>query len=116
MHYLCLAVRVAYDDFVAHLSVVRQQRLHAPRQVNINTMCELGSGGVSLTSMARRTLGVGGMRAASATYLFLHYALLVACASLHSSQARATSTLRPASPSSCSCSLFVQALPEGLLL
>ena len=52
-------------------------------------MCELGSGGVSLTSMARRTLGVGGMRAAAATYLFLHYALLVACASLHSRQARA---------------------------
>ncbi len=52
-------------------------------------MCELGSGGVSLTSMARRTLGVGGMRAASATYLFLHYALLVACASLHGRQARA---------------------------
>ena len=49
-------------------------------QVNINTMCELGSGGVSLTSMARRTLGVAGTRAASATYLFLHYALLVACA------------------------------------
>ena len=58
-------------------------------QVNINTMCELGSGGVSLTSMARRTLGVGGMRAAAATYLFLHYALLVACASLHGWQARA---------------------------
>ena len=42
-------------------------------------MCELGSGGVSLTSMARRTLGVTGTRAASALYLFLHYALLVAC-------------------------------------
>ena len=50
------------------------------RQVNINTMCELGSGGVSLTSMARRTLGAAGSRATSATYLFLHYALLVACA------------------------------------
>ncbi len=37
-------------------------------------------GGVSLTSMAERTLGKPGARFAGATYLFLHYALLVACA------------------------------------
>ena len=49
-------------------------------EVNINTMCELGRGGVSLTSMARRTLGAVGARWASATYLGLHLALLVACA------------------------------------
>lgn len=50
-------------------------------QVNINTMCELGRGGVSITSMAQRTLGSGGARVASVTYLGLHIALLVACAS-----------------------------------
>lgn len=47
-------------------------------EVNLNTMCELGSGGVSLTSMAERTLGKFGTRVSSAAYLFLHYALLVA--------------------------------------
>lgn len=47
-------------------------------EVNVNTMCELGSGGVSLVSMAERTLGKNGTRAAGATYVFLHYALLVA--------------------------------------
>ena len=47
-------------------------------EVNINTMCELGSGGVSLTSMAERTLGPLGTRVSSAAYVFLHYALLVA--------------------------------------
>ena len=41
-------------------------------------MCELGRGGVSLTSMAERTLGRGGTAAAGAAYVFLHYALLVA--------------------------------------
>ena len=51
-------------------------------EVNINTMCELGQGGVSISSMAERTLGRTGARAASAAYLFLHYALLVACALL----------------------------------
>lgn len=78
-------------------------------EVNLNTMCELGSGGVSIVSMASRTLGaplprphglgshflvpscstprlmnfrpVGttGTRLASGAYLFLHYCLLVAC-------------------------------------
>lgn len=47
-------------------------------EVNLNTMCELGSGGVSLVSMTERTLGTTGTRVATAAYIFLHYALLVA--------------------------------------
>ncbi|GLJ13804.1 hypothetical protein SUGI_0220310 [Cryptomeria japonica] len=47
-------------------------------EVNVNTMCELGSGGVSLVSMALRTLGKGGVQVACWSYLFIHYALLVA--------------------------------------
>ncbi|KAK1678176.1 hypothetical protein QYE76_039024 [Lolium multiflorum] len=47
-------------------------------EVNVNTMCELGSGGVSLVSMAKRTLGTFGVRTACFSYLFIHYALLVA--------------------------------------
>jgi tyrosine-specific transport protein len=48
-------------------------------EVCVNTMCELGSGsGVSLGSMARRTLGDGGAAAVSITYGVLHYSLLVA--------------------------------------
>ena len=48
-------------------------------EVAVNTMCELGTGrGVSLGSMARRTLGEGGAVVVSLTYAFLHYALLVA--------------------------------------
>ena len=49
-------------------------------EVCVNTMCELGSGsGVSIGSMARRTLGEGGAVAVSVTYAVLHYSLLVAC-------------------------------------
>ncbi|KAG0501411.1 hypothetical protein HPP92_001483 [Vanilla planifolia] len=47
-------------------------------EVNVNTMCELGSGGVSLVSMAMRTLGKVGVQVACWSYLFIHYALLVA--------------------------------------
>ncbi|XP_026457222.1 uncharacterized protein LOC113357945 [Papaver somniferum] len=47
-------------------------------EVNINTMCELGSGGVSLVSMAKRTLGSVGVQVACWSYIFIHYALLVA--------------------------------------
>ncbi|XP_020579998.1 uncharacterized protein LOC110024399 isoform X2 [Phalaenopsis equestris] len=47
-------------------------------EVNLNTMCELGSGGVSLVSMAMRTLGRAGVQVACWSYLFIHYALLVA--------------------------------------
>ncbi|KAK9673546.1 hypothetical protein RND81_12G174500 [Saponaria officinalis] len=47
-------------------------------EVNLNTMCELGSGGVSLVSMARRTLGSAGVQITCWTYIFIHYALLVA--------------------------------------
>ncbi|KFK26400.1 hypothetical protein AALP_AA8G243700 [Arabis alpina] len=47
-------------------------------EVNVNTMCELGSGGVSLVSMAKRTLGSVGVQVTSWAYIFYHYALLVA--------------------------------------
>ncbi|XP_020275225.1 uncharacterized protein LOC109849764 [Asparagus officinalis] len=47
-------------------------------EVNVNTMCELGSGGVSLVSMAMRTIGKTGVQVACWSYLFIHYALLVA--------------------------------------
>ncbi|KAG2638895.1 hypothetical protein PVAP13_2NG622800 [Panicum virgatum] len=47
-------------------------------EVNVNTMCELGSGGVSLVSMAMRTLGTFGVRTTCLSYLFIHYTLLVA--------------------------------------
>ncbi|KAE9462087.1 hypothetical protein C3L33_05996, partial [Rhododendron williamsianum] len=47
-------------------------------EVNVKTMCELGSGGVSLVSMARRTLGTAGVQIACWSYIFIHYALLVA--------------------------------------
>ncbi|KAK4855404.1 hypothetical protein QYF36_006976 [Acer negundo] len=47
-------------------------------EVNVNTMCELGSGGVSLVSMAKRTLGTVGVQIACWSYIFIHYALLVA--------------------------------------
>ncbi|XVE79031.1 hypothetical protein DITRI_Ditri14bG0025300 [Diplodiscus trichospermus] len=47
-------------------------------EVNVNTMCELGSGGVSLVSMARRTLGPVGVQIACWSYIFIHYTLLVA--------------------------------------
>ena len=48
-------------------------------QVNIKTMREKGAEGVSLVTMARRSLGPVGSGVISAAYLFLHYALLVAC-------------------------------------
>ncbi|GAB4855936.1 hypothetical protein Ancab_024576 [Ancistrocladus abbreviatus] len=47
-------------------------------EVNINTMCELGSGGGSLVSMAKRTLGTTGVQFTCWSYIFIHYALLVA--------------------------------------
>ncbi|XP_061344695.1 uncharacterized protein LOC133290604 isoform X1 [Gastrolobium bilobum] len=47
-------------------------------EVNVRTMCELGSGGVSLVSMARRTLGTAGVQISCWSYIFIHYALLVA--------------------------------------
>lgn len=47
-------------------------------EVNVNTMRELGSGGVSLVSMAMRTLGKVGVQVACWSYIFIHYALLVA--------------------------------------
>lgn len=47
-------------------------------EVNVKTMSELGSGGVSLVSMAMRTLGVAGVQITCWCYIFIHYALLVA--------------------------------------
>ncbi|XP_021772244.1 uncharacterized protein LOC110736350 [Chenopodium quinoa] len=47
-------------------------------EVNVNTMCELDSGGVSLVSMAKRTVGSVGVQVACWSYIFIHYALLVA--------------------------------------
>ncbi|CAH1427228.1 unnamed protein product [Lactuca virosa] len=47
-------------------------------EVNVKTMCELGSGGVSLVSMATRTLGTIGVQITCWSYIFIHYALLVA--------------------------------------
>lgn len=47
-------------------------------EVNLDTMCEAGGGGVSLISMTERTLGKNGTRFAWCAYVFLHYALLVA--------------------------------------
>ncbi|KAG5408710.1 hypothetical protein IGI04_005029 [Brassica rapa subsp. trilocularis] len=47
-------------------------------EVNVNTMSELGSGGVSLVSMAKRTLGSVGVQVASWSYILIHYTLLVA--------------------------------------
>ncbi|XP_062016662.1 uncharacterized protein LOC133733070 isoform X1 [Rosa rugosa] len=47
-------------------------------QVNVNTMSQLGSGSVSLVSMAMRTVGNVGVQIVCWTYIFIHYALLVA--------------------------------------
>ncbi|XP_010420758.1 PREDICTED: uncharacterized protein LOC104706282 [Camelina sativa] len=47
-------------------------------EVNVNTMSELGSGGVSLVSMAKRTLGSAGVQVVSWSYILIHYTLLVA--------------------------------------
>ena len=48
-------------------------------EVAVNTMCELGTGsGVSLGSMAQRTLGGTGSIAVKIAYVLLHYTLLVA--------------------------------------
>ena len=47
-------------------------------ETNIRLMCELGRGGVSVLSMAKNTYGKTGGVLAGSTYMFLHYALLVA--------------------------------------
>ncbi len=47
-------------------------------EVNLNIMREQGAGTASLVTMTKRTLGEGSAAAASAAYVFLHYALLVA--------------------------------------
>ena len=52
-------------------------------EVGLNSMCSLGGGGVSLVSLTERTLGPGGKWVATATYMFLHYALLVGMTTRH---------------------------------
>jgi len=47
-------------------------------EVSLHTMCTLGRSGISILSMAELTLGKAGAGVASAVYVFLHYALLVA--------------------------------------
>jgi len=47
-------------------------------EVALNTMCELGAGGVGLRTSVERTLGKGGTAVFTLAYLFLHYCLLVA--------------------------------------
>jgi len=47
-------------------------------ETNIRLMCELGRGGVSLLSMAKSTYDRPGEILAGGSYIFLHYALLVA--------------------------------------
>ena len=46
--------------------------------MHLSTVCELGAGGVSIFTMAERTLGSWGSRVAGAAYLLIHYALLIA--------------------------------------
>ena len=60
-------------------------------EVHLQTACELGSGGVSIFSIAERTLGRTGSRVASAAYLLIHYALLCAYISKSGSILSATS-------------------------
>lgn len=48
-------------------------------EVNLSLLCAVGNGsGTGLISMVKRTLGGGGTALAWGTYVFLHYALLVA--------------------------------------
>ena len=55
-------------------------------EVGLNSMCSLGGGGMSLVTLTERTLGPGGKWAATATYMFLHYALLVGTTASSSSR------------------------------
>lgn len=47
-------------------------------EVNVNTLCALERSAVSLNSMAEQTLGAGGARLTSASFIFLHICLLTA--------------------------------------
>ncbi|KAK9835560.1 hypothetical protein WJX74_002929 [Apatococcus lobatus] len=47
-------------------------------EVSVNTMCQLGRGSTSIKTMAERTLGKAGANVTSASYIFLHYAMLSA--------------------------------------
>ena len=63
-------------------------------EVNLNTLCQLGRTGATITVMAERTLGTPGSKAVGASYLFLHCAMLVACE--HRGRSQSTPT-----PKSC---------------
>ena len=52
-------------------------------EVNVNTLCQLGTTKSSITTMAERTLGIAGSRLVGSSYLFLHCAMLVACECVH---------------------------------
>lgn len=66
---LFLGLTTRAFDFTAGLLIA---------EVSLNTVCELGGGSCSMTSMANRTLGRSGSYISSAAYVFLHYAILVA--------------------------------------
>tara|TARA_B110001452_G_scaffold226443_1_gene200835 strand:- start:297 stop:848 length:552 start_codon:yes stop_codon:yes gene_type:complete len=51
-------------------------------EVNVNTLCSLERDAVSITSMAAETIGEVGSNVCGVAYVFIHYALLVACALL----------------------------------
>ncbi|KAF2597744.1 hypothetical protein F2Q68_00007532 [Brassica cretica] len=82
---LCWAFMVIYTCFLQRMGLVISNISWFQvvtgllvAEVNVNTMSELGSGGVSLVSMAKRTLGSFGVQVASWSYILIHYTLLVA--------------------------------------
>ena len=75
--------RCAHFGPVPACEVTRHARL-GPQK--IPAVLLVTQGGVSITSIARSTLGPLGANLASLAYLFLHYALLVACECAHTRQ------------------------------
>ena len=63
-------------------------------EVNLNTLCQLGRTGATITVMAERTLGIPGSKAVGASYLFLHCAMLVACEHPQSTQSTSSPKCR----------------------
>ena len=61
------------------LVVMHPGRWHARTTLYMFCSVVALQGGVSITSIAKATLGDTGAKLSSAAYLFLHYALLVAC-------------------------------------
>lgn len=82
---LALPVACSSEGFIAASTAITLAAIFSiltalcVAEVAVNTMCELGTGsGVSLGSMAERTLGETGANTVKLTYLLLHYTLLVA--------------------------------------